>query len=71
LIPVFAARDAMATPLQWLADVFPLTYAVDGMQELTRTSSISGHLARDLAVVAGASLLALSLGAATLGRRSA
>ncbi len=71
LCGLFAARDAMATPLQWLADVFPLTYAVDGMQELTRSSSLSGHLARDLAVVAGASLLALSLGAATLRRRSA
>ena len=71
LCGLFAARDEMATPLQWLANAFPLTYAVDGMQELTRTSSLSGHLARDLAVVAGASLLALGLGAATLRRRSA
>lgn len=71
LCGLFAARDTMATPLQWLADVLPLTYAVDGMQELTRTSSLSGPLLRDLAVVAGASVLALSLGAATLRRRSA
>ena len=71
LCGLFAARNKMASPLQWLADVLPLTYAVDGMQELTRTSSLSGHLARDLAVVSGASLLALSLGAATLRRRSA
>ena len=71
LCGLFAARDEMATPLQWLASAFPLTYAVDGMQELTRTSSLSGPLARDLAVVASASLLALGLGAATLRRRSA
>lgn len=71
LCGLFAARQEMATPLQWLADLLPLTYAVDGMQELTRTSSLSGHLALDLAVVAGASLLTLSLGAATLRRRSA
>ena len=70
LCGLFADRATMATPLQWLSDVFPLTYAVDGMQELTRTSSISAHLVRDLVVVSGASVLALSLGAATLRRRS-
>ena len=71
LCGLFAARDEMATPLQWLASAFPLTYAVDGMQELTRTSALSGRLVLDLAVVAGASLLALTVGAATLRRRSA
>jgi ABC-2 type transport system permease protein len=71
LCGLFAKRDAMAAPLRWLSDVFPLTYAVDGMQELARTSSVTGDLARDLLVVAGASLLALALGAATLQRRSA
>ena len=71
LCGLFARRDAMAAPLRWLSDVFPLTYAVDGMQELTRTSSFTGDLVRDLLVVAGASVLALCLGAATLQRRSA
>ncbi len=70
LCGLFAKREAMAAPLRWLSDVFPLTYAVDGMQELARTSSVSGHLARDLAIVAGASVLALALGAVTLQRRS-
>lgn len=71
LCGLLVARKEMATPLQWLADVLPLTYAVDGMQELTRTSALSGRLVLDLAVVAGASLLALTVGAATLRRRSA
>ena len=47
-----------------------LTYAVDGMQRLTRGDSGSGYL-RDLVIVARASVLALGLGAATLQRRSA
>jgi ABC-2 type transport system permease protein len=71
LCGLFADRSAMAVPLRWLSDVFPLTYAVDGMQELARTSSVTGSLARDLTVVASASVLALGLGAATLRRRSA
>jgi ABC-2 type transport system permease protein len=71
LCGLFAARDTMAAPLRWLSDVLPLTYAVDGMQELARSSAVSGDLVRDLLVVAGASVLALGLGAATLQRRSA
>jgi ABC-2 type transport system permease protein len=71
LCGLFAARATMATPLRWLSDVLPLTYAVDGMQELARSSDVTGHLARDLCVVAGASVLALALGAATLRRQSA
>ena len=66
---LFAARSTMAAPLRWASDVFPLTYAVDGMQRITRGDTGSGY-ARDLLVVAGCSLLALALGAATLQRRS-
>ena len=71
LCGLFAARSTMAAPLRWLSDVFPVTYAVDGMQELTRHAGVTGQFVRDLVVVAGASLLALALGAATLQRRSA
>ena len=71
LCGLFAPRAAMAPLLRWLSDAFPLTYAVDGMQELAASSSVSGTLVRDLVVVAGSSVLALALGAATLRRRSA
>ena len=71
LCGLFAARSTMAAPLRWLSDAFPLTYAVDGMQELAGSASITGQFTRDLVIVAGASLLALALGAATLQRRSA
>jgi ABC-2 type transport system permease protein len=68
LCGLFADRDTMAWPLRWLSDVFPLTYAVDGMERLT--DGTSGFTV-DLLVVAGSSALALALGAATLRRRSA
>lgn len=70
LCGLFAARATMAAPLRWLSDVFPLTYAVDGMQELTRSADVTGRFVRDLAVVAGASVLCLALGALTLQRRT-
>jgi ABC-2 type transport system permease protein len=69
LCGLFADRATMAAPLRWLSDVFPLTYAVDGMQHLAAASA-GGVFARDLAVVAGVSVLLLLLGAATLQRRS-
>jgi ABC-2 type transport system permease protein len=68
LCGLFADRDTMAWPLRWLSDVFPLTYAVDGMQRL---SDGSAGFTADALVVAGCSLVALALGAATLQRRSA
>ena len=71
LCGLFAPRATMAAPLRWASDVFPLTYAVDGMQQLVRSGAVNAQLARDLAVVAGGSVLALCLGAATLRRRSA
>jgi len=70
LCGLFAPRASMADPLRWASDVFPLTYAVDGMQRLT-AGDTGGGFVRDLVVVAGASLLALALGSATLQRRSA
>ena len=70
LCGLFIARDQMAQLLQWISNALPLTYAVDAMTIVTRSSSVSGDLWRDVAVVGGASLLALGLGAATLRRQS-
>ena len=71
LCGLLTARDAMAAPLRWLSHAFPLTYAVDGMQQLTASATLSTDLVRDLVVVACCSLAALALGAATLRRRTA
>jgi ABC-2 type transport system permease protein len=71
LCGLFAAREDMAAPLQWLSAAFPLTYAVEGMQQLSAPDWSTGVLARDLAVVAGTCVLCLLLGSATMSRRSA
>jgi len=70
LCGLLAARDAMAAPLRWLSHVLPLTYAVDGMQQLAASAAVGTDLVRDLVVVVCCSLAALVLGAATLRRRT-
>jgi ABC-2 type transport system permease protein len=57
-------RSLLPAPLETISDALPLSYAVDAMQELVR-SSTTGGVRRDVAVVA---VDALSLGAATLRR---
>jgi ABC-2 type transport system permease protein len=70
LCGIFAPRDQMASLLQWLSDVLPMTYAYDGLARVASSSIISGRLLADVAVIAGAAVLALALGAATLRRRT-
>jgi ABC-2 type transport system permease protein len=70
LCGLLADRDDMAAPLRWASEVLPLTYAVDGMQQLTRSSEVGSRLVLDLVVVASVVVAALALGAATLRRRS-
>jgi ABC-2 type transport system permease protein len=60
----------MAAPLRWLSDVFPLTYAVDGMQRVVASADVTGSLVTDLAVVLGCVVGFLALGSVTLPRRS-
>ncbi|MEU9127328.1 ABC transporter permease [Kitasatospora sp. NPDC048540] len=70
LCGLFVPRDSMATALRWASDVLPLSYAVDAMNRLTGTPGVGGAVLADLAVLVGATLLALGLGAATLRRRT-
>src|SRR3954451_13130946 len=58
LCGLFAARATMAAPLRWLSDVLPLTYAVDGMQQLTQSADVTHDFVVDLVVVATAGVLA-------------
>lgn len=71
LCGLFAPREGMAAPLRWLSDVFPLTYAVDGMQRVVASAVLTGGLVTDVAVIGTCILAFLSLGAATLPRRTA
>jgi ABC-2 type transport system permease protein len=71
LCGLFVARDQMATLLQIASDLLPLTYAFDALQRATVRGTLGSRGALDIAVIIGATLLALALGAATLRRRTA
>ncbi|HLJ67094.1 MAG TPA: ABC transporter permease [Chloroflexota bacterium] len=70
LCGLFVARDQMATVLLWLSDVMPLSYAVDAVKILAASPTVTAELVRDIVVVAGCVVLALTLGATTLRRRT-
>jgi ABC-2 type transport system permease protein len=70
LCGLFAARETMAGWMQALSNVMPLTYAVQGLQEIGAHPDPTGLMWRDLGIVAGCAVLALSLAAATLRRRT-
>ncbi|MEW1696690.1 MULTISPECIES: ABC transporter permease [unclassified Streptomyces] len=71
LCGLFTPRDRMAPALEAVSDVLPMSYAVDGMNQVLRHSEVTGAFVRDALVVAGCALLVLGLGAATLRRRTA
>jgi ABC-2 type transport system permease protein len=68
---LFVARDKMADPLQWFANIMPLTYLVDAMKQVTAYSGWTDDLVRDLLIVGAFIVGALLLGAATLRRSRA
>jgi ABC-2 type transport system permease protein len=69
LCGLFVPRGHMVGVLRWASDVFPLTYAVQAMAHV-RAGAIDAVFARDIAIIGGAAVLALALGAATLRRRT-
>jgi ABC-2 type transport system permease protein len=71
LCGLFAPRDTMQPVLEAISNVLPMSYAVDGMNEVLRNTDITGDFVRDAVVMAGSALFVLVLGAATLRRRTA
>ncbi|HSI96823.1 MAG TPA: ABC transporter permease [Gaiellaceae bacterium] len=71
LCGLLVPREEMAGWLQAAAAVLPLTYAYDALARLADTEPLGARFWADVVVVAGVTLLALSLGAATLKRRTA
>lgn len=67
---LFAPRDQMAGWLQAVSDVFPLTYAVEALQQAGVRQSPGATYWRDLGIVAAVVVVALIAGAATLRRRT-
>jgi ABC transporter DrrB family efflux protein len=70
LCGLFGQRDQLPRALELIGDVLPLTYAVQAMQELEASATLSGTFWRDVGVVAGFIVAILVLGAATLRRRT-
>jgi ABC-2 type transport system permease protein len=70
LCGLFTPRDQMAGWLHALSDIFPLTYAVQALQEVGAHADPTALMWRDLGIVAGSAVLALALSAATLRRRT-
>jgi ABC-2 type transport system permease protein len=66
---LFVARSQMAKPLQWLADVLPLSYSVDALKQITTHATWTHTLSRDLIVIGMFAIAALILGAATIRRQ--
>ncbi|MFG2087903.1 MULTISPECIES: ABC transporter permease [unclassified Spirillospora] len=63
-------REDMASWLQAISDVLPLSYAVEGMQEISFSAEFTGTLTLDVTVIAAFTVVALVLGAVTLRRRT-
>jgi ABC-2 type transport system permease protein len=70
LCGLFVAREEMAQPLEILSYVLPLTYAYDAVARVTGGDVLGAAFARDVAVMTGAILASLALGALTLRRRT-
>jgi len=67
---LFVPTDRMTPVLEGIAHALPLTYAFDALTRVARGVG-GGRLALDVAVIVGAIVVALVLGAATLRRRTA
>jgi ABC-2 type transport system permease protein len=70
LCGLFVPRGQMSGWLQAVADVLPLSYAVEALAQIGAHADATTTMWRDLTVVAGAAIVALVLAAATLRRRT-
>ncbi|QHC26107.1 ABC transporter permease [Streptomyces sp. GS7] len=70
LCGLFTARDTMQPALKALSDVLPMSYAVDGMDQVRHHADATPAFVHDTLIVTACALLVLTLGAATLRRRT-
>ena len=71
LCGLFIPREQMVSWLSTISDYLPVTYAVQGIQEVARHAEPSQSMWNSLIIVVVVSLGCLALGAVTLRRRSA
>jgi ABC-2 type transport system permease protein len=70
LCGLFVDQEDMARWLAVLSYLMPVTYAFDALERASQDATLGARFWIDVAVVIGATLLALALGAATLRRRT-
>jgi ABC-2 type transport system permease protein len=70
LCGLFVARDDMADLLSWISWALPFTYAYDALARATDPAPLGRRMVLDVAVIVGATVLSLGLGALTLRRRT-
>mgnify|MGYP001091642495 CR=1 FL=1 len=66
---ILVPRDQMAVVLEWLSAALPLSYAIDAMRDAV-LADVGSRFWGNVLIMAGATVLALVLGAATLRRRT-
>ncbi|WP_125611185.1 ABC transporter permease [Specibacter cremeus] len=71
LCGLFVARDAMNSVLEGLSNLLPLSYAVDGLQQVAKNTVVTSALVADLIVVACFVVAGLLLASLTLRRKTA
>jgi ABC-2 type transport system permease protein len=71
LCGLFIPRAEMAAALDVAAGALPMTYAYDSLHRVAADGALGAAGTLDVVVLAGAILVALALGAATLRRRTA
>lgn len=70
LCGLFIEREKMQPVLEGISNVLPMSYAVDAMNQVLRHPDATGDFTRDVLIVAACAILVLTLGAATLRRRT-
>lgn len=70
LCGLFVARDQLPDWMDGLSGAMPLTYAVQGLQEVATHAQATALMWRDLGIVAACIVVAIALAAATLRRRT-
>ena len=70
LCGIIVPRALMPDWLQWISNALPASYALEALQQVGRYPELTGTTVRDVAIVIGFAVAALSMAAATLRRRT-
>ncbi len=70
LCGLLVPRDQLPEVLYWISNLLPLSYAVDAMRTITVDPAAGEQVAQDVGIILGFVLVLVTMGAATLRRRT-